>query len=182
MAVPKKVSDMSSSADGNDVIVADNDHVMRDILRSVLEAEGLTVLPVADGEEAIEYATRTHANLLVLDYKMPRLDGISACAVIRSLPGYAETPILVVTAFDSEDTRAAAREAGVTAFLSKPFTSHDLIRVVRNALGLSPAADDEPPIFVWRRRPEPLRLFGESVRLAEGRRLLSILRRDHASN
>ena len=101
---------MSSEAGMKDVIVADNDYIVRGILRSILEREGFTVLQAVDGLEAIDYAMRVHARLVILDYKMPRLDGFGACAQIRHLPGYADTPIAVLTAFDNEDTRAAAEQ------------------------------------------------------------------------
>ena len=77
---------MSNDAIGNDVIIADNDYIVRGILRSVLEREGFTVLQAVDGLEAIDYASRTRALLVILDYKMPRLNGLGACAEIRRLP------------------------------------------------------------------------------------------------
>jgi two-component system, chemotaxis family, chemotaxis protein CheY len=176
-----KVSAMSDDASAKDVIVADNDYIIRGILRSVLEGEGFTVLQTIDGFEAIDYAMRTRACLVVLDYKMPRLDGISACAEIRRLPDYAATPIIILTAFDDEETRAAARQAGVTAVLAKPFKPVDLLRVISDLLGASPAArgeaGPEPVTLVWKRRQEPPPLFGEPVELSQGRRVLNICRR-----
>jgi len=138
---------MSNEVGMKDVIVADNDYIVRGILRSILEREGFTVLQAVDGLEAIDYAMRVNAQLVILDYKMPRLDGFGACAQIRHLPGYAATPIAVLTAFDNEDARAAASRAGVTAFLAK-----DRLR-------------------------EPPPLFGEPAELSEGRRVLNICRR-----
>ncbi len=178
MSAARTVPDMSQNAGTNDVIIADNDYIVRDILRSLLEGEGLTVLPVADGHEAIDYATRTDARLLILDYKMPRLDGISACAEIRRLPGYADVPIALLTVFDDDGTRAAARAAGVTAFLSKPFKPIDLLYAVRELLGtVTPEHERRaPPARVWRRRQEPQPLFGEPTRFAEAHRVLRILR------
>ncbi len=171
---------MSDAASTKDVIIADNDYIIRGILRSVLENEGFTVLQTIDGFEAIDYATRTRACLVMLDYKMPRLDGISACAGIRRLPDYADTPIIILTAFDDEETRAAARQAGVTAFLAKPFKPVDLLRVISDLLGSSPAAGAaglEPVTLVWKRRKEPPPLFGEPIELSKGRRVLNICRR-----
>ena len=170
---------MSSDASAKDVIVADNDRIIRDILRSVLEDEGFTVLQVTDGQAAIDYATRTRAQLVILDFKMPGLDGISACTEIRRLPDYADTPIVILTAFDDEETRAAASQAGVTAVLGKPFRPIDLIRYVRTQFGGATTGDGgaEPIAHVWKRRQEPRPLFGEAPKLAEGRRVLNICRR-----
>ena len=142
---------MSNEAGMKDVIVADNDYIVRGILRSILEREGFTVLQAVDGLEAIDYAMRVRAQLVILDYKMPRLDGFGACAQIRHLPGYADTPIAILTAFDNEDTRAAAERAGVTAVMAKPFKPVDLLRTIAAMLG--PAATDgatAPKPFVRR--------------------------------
>jgi CheY-like chemotaxis protein len=161
-----------------DIIIADNDYIIRDILRSVLAAQGLNVLSASDGYEAIGYAAHTSASLFILDYKMPRLDGVSACRTLRCLPEYAETPILILTAFDDDDTRMIAREAGVTAFLGKPFKPVDLLRVVGDLLGTPNIGCETAaqPVLVWKRQAEPLPLFGEPAKLAEGRRLLKICR------
>jgi DNA-binding response OmpR family regulator len=170
---------MSDDVSPKDAIVADNDRIIRDILRALLEDQGFTVLQVTDGRAAIDYAMRTRARLVILDFKMPRLDGISACAEIRQLPDYADTPIVILTAFDDEETRAAASQAGVTEVLGKPFRPIDLIRCVRTLLGGATVGDQvaEPVSHVWKRRQEPQPLFGEPPRLVEGRRVLNICRR-----
>jgi DNA-binding response OmpR family regulator len=171
---------MSNEVGRKDVIIADNDYIIRGILRSILEREGFTVLQAVDGLEAIDYAMRVRAQLVILDYKMPRLDGFSACAQIRHLPGYADTPIAVLTAFDNEDTRAAAEHAGVTTVMAKPFRPVDLLRTITAMMG--PAATDgatapKPFVRVWDRLREPPPLYGEPTELSEGRRVLNICRR-----
>jgi CheY-like chemotaxis protein len=179
----KKVSRMSSNAPVRDVIIADNDYIIRGILRSVLEGQNFSVLQAVDGIEAIDYATRTTAHLVILDYKMPKLDGFAACAQIRRLPNYADVPIAVLTAFDDETTRAAAENAGVTAFFAKPFKTGELLRSIAHMLGDSPAdggaasAPAEPVADVWKRERAPVPLFGEPTELSEGRRVLNICRR-----
>lgn len=123
---------------------------------------------------------RVRAHLVILDYKMPRLDGFGACAQIRHLPGYGDTPIAMLTAFDNQDTRAAAERAGVTMVLAKPFKPVDLLRSIAVLLGSAPADGGrapEPVGLVWKRRQEPPPLFGEPAELSEGRRVLNICRR-----
>jgi two-component system, chemotaxis family, chemotaxis protein CheY len=171
---------MSIAGGMKDVIVADNDYIVRGILRSILEREGFTVLQAVDGLEAIDYAMRVHAQLIILDYKMPRLDGFGACAQIRHLPGYSDTPIAVLTAFDNEDTRAAAKRAGVTTVIAKPFKPVDLLRAIAGLLGSAPAdggTTPKPFARIWKRLQEPPPLFGEPAELSEGRRVLNICRR-----
>ncbi len=171
---------MPSEASMKDVIVADNDYIVRGILRSILEREGFTVLQAVDGLEAIEYAMRVRAQLVILDYKMPKLDGFGACAQIRHLPGYADTPIAVLTAFDNEDTRTTAERAGVTTVMAKPFKPVDLVRTIAAMMGPAPtdvAATPKPFVRLWERLREPPPLFGEPAELSEGRRILNICRR-----
>ncbi len=174
---------MSSIAPARDVIIADNDYIIRGILRSVLEGQNFSVLQAVDGIEAIDFATRTNAHLVILDYKMPKLDGFAASAQIRRLPGYADVPIAILTAFDDEATRAAAEQAGVTAFFAKPFTTVGLLRGIARLLGTSPAdgsiaaAAVAPVADVWKRQQDPAPLYGEPEELSEGRRVLNICRR-----
>ena len=75
------------------VIVADNDSMMRGLLRTVLDQPGRTVLLCADGLEAVDLASQTLATLVLLDLRMPRMGGIEACMQIRELPRYATSPL-----------------------------------------------------------------------------------------
>jgi DNA-binding response OmpR family regulator len=175
---------MSSDAAPRDIIIiADNDYIVRGILRSVLERQDFAVLLAVNGIEALDYAMRTQARLVILDFKMPRLDGFAACARMRSLPGYADVPIVILTAFGDDATREAARDAGATAFIAKPFRPIDLLRAIANLVeptrreGGSPAAVNEPLAIIWKRRDEPAPLYGDPVELSEGRRILNICRR-----
>ena len=124
-----------------------------------------------------------HARLVILDFKMPRLDGFAACAQIRHLPGYADVPIAMLTAFDDEEARAAARRAGVTAFLAKPFKPVDLLRGIAILVGSAPAdggAVPEPVAIIWKRRQEPaaaVRRVGRIVRGSPGAEHLPPLKR-----
>jgi CheY-like chemotaxis protein len=178
---------MPNDFGANDVIVADNDSIIRGILRSVLEAQGFTVLSAVNGVEAIDLAMRTRARLIILDFKMPRLDGVTCCAEIRALDGYADVPVLILTAFDDPAMRARAERAGASAFLAKPFKPIDLLRVIAQLVGPSPQHGHalpglaEPTAVVWGRRKEPAPLFGDPVELSEGRRVLGICRADPGS-
>ena len=174
---------MMSNAPVRDAIIADNDYIIRGILRSVLEGANFAVLQAIDGIEAIDYATRANVHLVILDYKMPRLDGFAACARIRRLSGYAGVPIVILTAFDDEGTRTAAERAGATAFFAKPSKTGDLLRGIAHLFGAMPgdhgtvAAPAEPVADVWQRQRAPVPLFGEPSPFSEGRRVLNICRR-----
>jgi CheY-like chemotaxis protein len=170
---------MSSSVSAGDVIVADNDYIIRDILRSLLATQGFTVLPAVNGLEAVSLARRTLARLVILDYRMPQLDGCAACSEIRRLPGYAIVPIAILTAFDDPAVRGTARRTGATTLFAKPFKPVDLLREIGHLLGGAVTGANalrEAMPLVWRRH-EPTPVFGESAPFSEGRRVLNICRR-----
>jgi CheY-like chemotaxis protein len=104
------------------VIAADDSIIIRDNVRGALGGPWQVFLAV-DGAEAIEYARRLTAQLVLLDLRMPRVDGIAACACIRNLPGYADVPIMLLTAYDSPELRRRAKSAGATDIFAKPFTA-----------------------------------------------------------
>ncbi len=103
------------------IIVADDDVVVRGLLRTVLMTAGHDVFATSSGEEAIGLASRMQAALILLDLNMPRLNGLLTCERLRGLPGYAGTPIAILTAYDNVDARSAASRVGSTLFIAKPF-------------------------------------------------------------
>ncbi len=112
------------------VIVADNDSMMRGLLRTVLEQPKRTILLCVDGLEAVEVASQSLATLVLLDLRMPKMDGIEACHQIRALPDYATVPIVILTVFDAESMKRRALRAGATTFLGKPFSRAALLGAV----------------------------------------------------
>jgi CheY-like chemotaxis protein len=113
------------------VIVADDDAIVRDVLRSRLEAIDQVVLLASDGLEAVALAARMQARLILLDLKMPRLNGLDACRRIRLMAHNAKTPIVILTSLTGKDAEAAATQVGATAFLTKPFRSAELQELSR---------------------------------------------------
>jgi two-component system alkaline phosphatase synthesis response regulator PhoP len=109
------------------VIVADDDPLIRSILKGKLESLEQDVFMANNGLEAVQLAQRIHASLIILDIKMPKLDGLLACEQIRKLPGYQTTPIVMLTFSDNERAQTAASRAGATMFLVKPFGSAALM-------------------------------------------------------
>jgi len=105
----------------NGVIVAENDALMRGIIRSVLVEAGHQVFPVADGLEAVTLARQFKARLVLLDIGMRRLNGLQACEAIRALPDYADVPIVMLTGYHDERLSLAAQRLGANDFITKPF-------------------------------------------------------------
>lgn len=111
------------------LIIEDNQHI-RLLLRTVLHTMGIeTILEAHDGEEALAVLRGCPADLLILDWKMEPMDGLSfALKLRRSADSPAPTvPIIMVTAHGEEHLVRKARDAGVDEFLTKPLSAKDLI-------------------------------------------------------
>ncbi len=124
------------------VIVADDSALVREIVRSHLEPRFGNVYLVKNGLEAVETARGMQAKLVLLDYRMPRLDGIEACREIRQLTHYEKIPIVLLTAYDDPKARRDAVRAGVTMVVAKPFTPDQLLESV---VPLVPTAHEADP-------------------------------------
>ena len=122
------------------VIIADNDVIIRGILRTLLTSANQNVFLATNGEEAITLASAMQAKLVILDLEMPRLNGFLACKQIRSIPGYERAPIVILTNHDNPAARRAAGIVGVSLFLTKPFQLAVLLKMVSPFLDLDPAA------------------------------------------
>jgi DNA-binding response OmpR family regulator len=118
---------MTQGTIANSVILAENDVVMRDIIRSILQRAEQRVFPAADGLEAILLARQFKARLVLLDIAMPRLNGLLACEAIRALEGYADVPIVMLTGHNDTRLRQAARGFGAADFITKPIRPHVLL-------------------------------------------------------
>ena len=109
------------------VLVVDDDPDIRLIVRETLEDEGCTVAEAPDGAAALEIARREQPAVILLDMKMPVMDGWTFAAAYRELP-QPRAPVVVITAAQDAATRAV--EVGADAHLGKPFDLDDLLRVV----------------------------------------------------
>lgn len=126
-----------------EVLLADDEALVRAGLRMILgTAPDLAVVgEVADGAAALEAVQRLHPAVVLMDLRMPKMDGLAATAAIRALPD--PPAVVVLTTFDTDDAVFRALETGATGFLLKDTPPPELLRAVRLAAAgdamLSPA-------------------------------------------
>jgi len=112
------------------ILVAEDEALIRmDLVEMLQEAGYLICAEATNGEEAIALATEHKPDLCILDVKMPVLDGISAAEKIISI-----APVLMLTAFSQRELVERARDAGVMAYVVKPFSVSDLVPAIEIAM------------------------------------------------
>ncbi|MDD7814411.1 ANTAR domain-containing response regulator [Mycobacterium sp. CSUR Q5927] len=117
------------------VLIAEDEALIRLDLAEMLREEGYEVVGEAgDGQEAVELAELLRPDLVILDVKMPRRDGIDAASEIAAKR---IAPIVMLTAFSQRDLVERARDAGAMAYLVKPFTPGDLVPAIELAVSRS---------------------------------------------
>jgi AmiR/NasT family two-component response regulator len=137
------------------VVIAEDEAIIRLDLREILESAGFAVVgETARGDEAVDLVAEHRPDLVILDIKMPGLDGIQAA---RAISADHSVAIMVLTAFSQRDLIEEARDAGVHAYLVKPFRREQILPAIdrvlatwrqeqaidEEAAGLEPGADDK---------------------------------------
>jgi two-component system alkaline phosphatase synthesis response regulator PhoP len=121
------------------VMVVDDEIGALALIAIILERNGYGVVKAQGGPVALDLLEKTQPDLFVLDLMMPEMDGIELCKRIRTMPGTASTPIILLSARSDPETVERAMRAGANDYLSKPVFQHALVNRVAAALGL-----DEP--------------------------------------
>lgn len=125
-------TDPSTPGAARRVVIAEDEALIRMDLAEMLAEEGYDVVGQAgDGAKAVELAEQLRPDLVILDVKMPVLDGIAAA---EQIAGARIAPVVILTAFSQRDLVERARDAGAMAYLVKPFTRNDLVPAIEMAL------------------------------------------------
>src|SRR5690625_2636579 len=123
------------------ILVVDDEQPIADILQFNLEKEGYEVVCAYDGDEAIELAEAENPDLILLDIMLPNKDGNEVCREIRKTQ---DTPIIMLTAKDSEIDKVLGLELGADDYVTKPFSNRELIARVKANLRRQQQAPDDP--------------------------------------
>ena len=129
------------------VVIAEDEAIIRLDLKEILTDEGYEVVgETGRGDEVLDLVLAHRPDVAILDVKMPGSDGISAARSISA--SGVKVAVLILTAFSQRNLIEDARDAGVTAYLIKPFQRHELVSAIRKALAQCQeewAIDEEPP-------------------------------------
>lgn len=123
------------------VLLIDDSATLREAVCLLLTMEGFEVAEAPGAAIAMEWLERRAFDLVICDLRMPDMDGIAFVRHLRAHDGHARTPVLMLTVEDREDCKRAARAAGVTAWLGKPFSRGLLLEAVQRLVAEVPVVD-----------------------------------------
>ena len=119
------------------ILIADDQMTMRSLMRAGLQQLGITdILEACDGEEALRHMLKTPAQLIISDYNMPKLDGLTLLRAIRAHPPISATAFIMLTGRADRELVVRAKENGVNNYLIKPFTTESLKEKVEAVVGV----------------------------------------------
>jgi DNA-binding response OmpR family regulator len=116
------------------ILVVDDEDSVRQLFQIMLQHEGYDVLLATNGAEALLTAHRETPDLIILDWMMPVMDGLSALRQLRSDPATSHIPILMLTARQSDSDTHAALVEGADVYLTKPFEPQEVLSVISRLL------------------------------------------------
>jgi CheY-like chemotaxis protein len=158
--------------EGLKVLVTDDNPMAREILTETMRSFGFEVGEAADGEDALAqlHAARQDGrpfDLVLMDWKMPGMDGIETSRRIRATAELAELPIVMVTAFGREHQSEEGEAAGINAFLTKPVQQSVLFDTLMQVLSQGSSEIGAPRTMVTKKSVRPVGLEGAHLLLAE---------------
>jgi putative two-component system response regulator len=126
---------MNEPSTGSIVIVDDNPNNLQ-VLGSMLQQEGYKVRPALNGELALQAIAASPPDLVLLDIRMPGMDGFETCRRIKAQPKTADIPVIFISALNESEDKLTAFDAGAVDFVSKPFQAAEVLARVRAQLQL----------------------------------------------
>ena len=115
--------------DKKKILIADDEPSIRLTIRSMLEKDHI-VLEATNGEEAVYIAKGQKPDIILMDLMMPKMDGYTACSEIKAEQTTSMIPVIILTAIGHEFNKKFAMEIGANGYITKPFTSQELMDVI----------------------------------------------------
>src|SRR5262245_11065078 len=119
---------------GRTVLYVEDNEMNRKIVRDLLKRTTYELIEAHDGEAGVVTALEKRPGLILMDIQLPRISGIEATRRLRAEAATAETPIIAITSFALAGDDQKAMAAGATAYLAKPYSPFDLLKLIRKLL------------------------------------------------
>ena len=116
------------------ILYVEDNEANRMIVRDLLKRTKYTLIEAFDGEEGVAKALELRPGLILMDIQLPKISGLEAIRRLRAEAAFAATPIIAITSFALSGDEQKAKEAGATAYLAKPYSPFDLLKLVRQYL------------------------------------------------
>lgn len=116
------------------VLVVDDEKLNRELLKDRLNRKGINVIEAAHGKEAYQLSRDKEFDLIIMDLKMPVMDGYQALARIQEDQSIKDLPVVALTAAATEEEQKNANQAGFDDFICKPLLEEDLLKIINNFL------------------------------------------------
>ena len=124
---------MSNSDKTIRVLYVDDERILRDLISEFLEmVGGYTVQCAVNGQEGVEMAESWKPHFILMDVRMPVMDGIEAIHILRAKPETADIKIFTLTAFSDNETIAECKEAGIDGYFTKPPSFMSIVKTIRS--------------------------------------------------
>ena len=112
------------------ILIVDDSASLRQVVAIALRKEGYDVIEASDGQDALDKLTGDKIHLVISDVNMPRMDGITFVKEMKKRPAYKFTPVIMLTTEAGDDMKMAGKEAGVRAWVVKPFKPDQMLTAV----------------------------------------------------
>jgi len=116
------------------ILYVEDNEPNRMIVRDLLKRTSYNLIEAHDGEAGVAMALEHVPDLILMDIQLPKISGMEAMRRIRANPATAQTPIVAITSFALSGDDQKAKEAGATAYLAKPYSPFDLLKLIRKLL------------------------------------------------
>lgn len=116
------------------ILIVDDEPYIRELVSTTLKGDEYKILEAGDGEEALQIARNEMPDLILLDIRMPKKDGLEVCRELKSDPKTSSLYIVILTAYGQEVEKERGREAGADGYFVKPFSPIALLKKVEELL------------------------------------------------
>lgn len=116
------------------ILIVDDDDLNREVMEAFLSLEGYSVFMTGSGRKALEMTKLKQPDLIILDVRLPDLNGIEVCKLLKSDPQTQHIPVMMITGLSDRQTRQEAEDAKVDVFFPRPFEGDDFIKEVKRIL------------------------------------------------